>query len=70
MPLIGQDKYIKKLGDLREFVDQFKDLDDDYDITVDGWWNEVFELNMQADVSYSDKSISVDTNVSLKDKKS
>ncbi len=70
MPLIGQDKYIKKLGDLREFVKQFDDLDDDYDITVDGWWNEVFELNMQADVSYSDKSISVDTNVSLKDKKS
>lgn len=70
MPLIGQDKYIKKLGDLREFVKQFDGLDDDYDITVDGWWNEVFELNMQADVSYSDKSISVDTNVSLKDKKS
>lgn len=70
MPLIWQDKYIKKLGDLREFVKQFDGLDDDYDITVDGWWNEVFELNMQADVSYSDKSISVDTNVSLKDKKS
>lgn len=70
MPLIGQDKYIKNLGDLRKFVDQFKDLDDDYDITIDGWWNEVFELNMQADVSYSDKSISIDTNVSLKEKKS
>jgi hypothetical protein len=70
MPLIGQDKYIKNLGDLREFVKQFDGLDDDYDITIDGWWNEVFELNMQADVSYSDKSISVDTNVSLKDKKS
>ena len=70
MPLIGQDKYIKNLGDLRKFVDQFKDLDDDYDITIDGWWNEVFELNMQVDVSYSDKSISIDTNVSLKEKKS
>ena len=70
MPLIGQDKYIKNLGDLRKFVDQFKDLDDNYDITIDGWWNEVFELNMQVDVSYSDKSISIDTNVSLKEKKS
>lgn len=63
----GKDKYIKTLKDLREFVNQFNDLEDDYEITVDGWWNEVFELNMEVDVSYSEKSILVRTNVSSKD---
>ena len=69
MAIIGKDKYIKTLKDLREFVNQFNDLEDDYEITVDGWWNEVFELNMETDVSYSEKSISVKTNVSSKREK-
>ena len=66
MAIIGKNKYIKNLKDLREFVNQFNDLDDDYEIVVDGWWNEVFELNMESDVSYSDKTISVKTNISNK----
>ena len=66
MAEIGKDKYIKTLKDLREFVNQFNDLEDDYEIVVDGWWNEVFELNMKVDVSYSEKRILVRTNVSMK----
>jgi len=66
MAEIGKDKYIKTLKDLREFVNQFNDLEDDYEIVVDGWWNEVFELNMKVDVSYSERSMSVRTNVSMK----
>ena len=64
MPERGTNKKIKTLGDLRDFINNtLGDLEDDYELDVDGGLQYDITLIANCDISYADRSLLMDCDV-------
>lgn len=64
MPERGTNKKIKTLGELRDFINNtLGDLEDDYELDVDGGLQYDITLIANCDISYADRSLSMDCEV-------
>lgn len=60
----GTGKKIKTLGDLRDFINNtLADLEDDYELDVDGGFQYDVILITDGDISYSSKSLTISCEV-------
>ena len=64
MPERGTNKKIKTLGELRDFINNtLGDLEDDYELSIDGGLQYDVTLVANCDISYADRSLSMDCEV-------
>ena len=64
MPERGTNKKIKTLGDLRDFINNtLGDLEDDYELDVDGGLQYDITLIANCDISYADRSLTMDCDI-------
>jgi hypothetical protein len=57
-------KKIKTLGELRKFINEdLKDLQDNYELSIDGGFQYDVTLVADCSISYSEKSLTIDCDV-------